>query len=273
MFDDRWIIVRGAGDLATGVCMRLWRCGFKVIMTEISRPLTVRRKVAFSEAVFKGEIEVEGLPAHKVDNLNDISAIMNQNIIPVIIDPYLKILKKWTPDVLVDAIMAKKNIGTDIQDAPLVIGLGPGFSAGKDVHAVVETKRGHNLGRVIWKGEAEHNTGVPGQVMGISKDRVIRSPENGVFYSIQQIGDQVKKGDLIGYVDNIQVHAPISGILRGLIHDQMSVNKEMKIGDIDPRGIREYCWTISEKAFAIGGGVLEAILSSLKKKSDQIQKR
>ncbi len=257
------IVIRGAGDLATGVAARLWRSGFTLIMTEIELPLTVRRSVAFSEAVYKGSFAVEDLEANIVYDPSDIQGVLESNKIPVLIDPAARIKMTLPPDVLVDAIMAKKNLGTSISDAPLVIGLGPGFTAGKDVHAVIETKRGHFLGRVIWSGQPEPDTGIPAEVCGYGKKRVVRAPEAGIFNVHCQIGRQVSQNDLLGCVNGSPVLAPISGVLRGLLHDQVPVRKDMKIGDIDPRSKTEHCWTISDKSLAVGGGVLEAILASM----------
>jgi xanthine dehydrogenase accessory factor len=264
MFDTQQVIIKGAGDLATGVAARLWRCGFPVIMTEIERPLTVRRTVSFSEAIYEGVTRVEDLTARRVEGLSEIHSMLDQGILPVVIDPAAEIVQKMNPMVLVDAIIAKKNIGTHIHDAPLTIGLGPGFVAKKDVHAVVETNRGHNLGRVIWEGAAEPNTGVPGKIGGFGARRVVRAPAPGVFQGLRHIGDLVQEGDIVAHIDQTPVPAPITGVLRGLLHDGVTVHKNMKSGDIDPRGIREHCWTISDKALAIGGGVLEAILMTLK---------
>ena len=247
--------------MATGVAARLWRSGFSVIMTEIARPLTVRRKVAFSEALFEGETRVEDLVAHRVSAPDEAEDALARNLIPVLVDPELRAAKQLSPDVLVDGIMAKKNLGTRVEDAPLVIGLGPGFTAGSDVHAVIETKRGHFLGRVLREGQAEADTGIPGAVMGYTGQRIVRAPEKGPFQSRLGIGALVREGDLLGYVGPQPVPAPLTGVLRGLIHDGVQVRPGMKIGDVDPRGNREACWIISDKALAIGGGVLEAILS------------
>ncbi|MBN2059036.1 MAG: EF2563 family selenium-dependent molybdenum hydroxylase system protein [Deltaproteobacteria bacterium] len=264
MFEDKMILIRGAGDLATGVAARLWRSGFPVIMTEIERPLTVRRSVSLSEAVFEGEVTVEDIIARFIDAPNRIKEVLGKGKIPVLVDPDAAILNEIELFALVDAIMAKRNLGTRMDSATFVIGLGPGFTAGKDVHAVVETKRGHNLGRVIRDGEAEPDTGIPGEINGHSVKRLIRSPGEGIFSASLMIGDSVKEGAIVGYVENVPVKAPLTGVLRGLIHEGISVKQNMKIGDIDPRGIREYCHTISDKALAIGGGVLEALLMKLK---------
>ncbi len=260
MFKNSKVVIRGAGDLATGVAARLWRVGFPIVMTEIAQPLTVRRTVALSEAVYEGETKVEDLTARRVENLSEIKATWDANIIPVIVDPAAKIIRKVNPAIVVDAILAKRNIGTHQTDAPLVIGLGPGFTAGEDVHAVIETNRGHYLGRVIWQGSAQPDTGIPGEVKGFSAERVIRAPSAGTFRGVHHIGDLVEKGEIVAYVDDAPVHAPLSGVLRGLLHDGVTVRERMKSGDVDPRGVVDHCWTISDKALGIGGAVLEAIL-------------
>jgi xanthine dehydrogenase accessory factor len=255
--------IRGAGDLATGVAVRLWRSGFQVIMTEIDRPLTVRRRVAFSEAVFAGAVRVEDVIAQRANDAAEAGHMLTRNQIPVLVDPQAETLKQLSPDVLVDGIMAKRNLGTGLEDAPLVIGLGPGFTAGLHVHAVIETKRGHFLGRVLREGQAEADTGIPGAVMGYTGQRIVRAPDSGPFQSRLEIGALVQEGDCLGYVEAHPVPSPLTGVLRGLIHDGVEVRPGMKIGDVDPRGNQDACRTISDKALAIGGGVLEAILAWL----------
>lgn len=260
MFNKKRIIIKGAGDLATGVAARLWRSGFPVMMTEIDQPLTVRRTVSLSDAVYEGEVTVEGMTARRMQDKSEILETMGERVIPVRVDPEAKITHEIDVFAVIDAIMAKKNIGTRMNDAPFVIGLGPGFSAGKDVHVVVETKRGHTLGRVIWEGAAIPNTGVPGEVKGFGARRVIRAPGPGIFKGILSIGAHVEEGEIVAYAGDTPIPAPISGVLRGLLHDGVSVEKGLKSGDVDPRDIKENCWTISDKALAVGGGVLEAIL-------------
>lgn len=252
--------MRGAGDLATGIAHRLHKSGFKVLMLEIEKPLVIRRTVAFASAIFEDEYTVEGVKAVKAKNPHDIHLIWSQDLIPVFIDPEAKILPFVKPGILVDAILAKKNLGTNRNMAPITIGLGPGFNAGVDVDVVIETNRGHNLGKLIFDGYAEENTGIPGQVMGYAKERVLYSPAEGVIYNLLGIGEKVKKSQVISYVGDDPVIAPIDGVLRGLIRDGMKVSAGLKIGDIDPRGIKEHCYTISDKARALGGSVLEAIL-------------
>lgn len=254
------VAVRGAGDLASGVAWRLYHSGFKVFMTEINQPMAVRRKVAFCEAIYDGSAVVEGVEAKLVRTAEEIAQLWDQNKIPILVDPQCEIRKVIKPAVLVDAILAKKNKGTSTEDAPLVIALGPGFTAGKDAHFVVETNRGHYLGRLLLSGSAEPNTGVPGPVQGISTERVLRAPTAGSWENNAEIGVLVKKGDLVGSVEGIAVNAEIDGVVRGLIHPGVKVSKDLKIGDIDPRGNKDACYTISEKALAIGGGVLEGIL-------------
>ena len=254
------VLVRGGGDLASGVAWRLHQSGFKVVITEVPQPLAVRRKVAFCEAVYDGQSVVEGVKAILVKGPGEVDKIWDHRFIPVLIDPGAECLHLIKPEVVVDAILAKKNLGTSAKDAPLVIALGPGFEAGKDSHFVVETNRGHNLGRLLTSGSAQPDTGVPGPVQGITSDRVLRAPASGPWRNVMDIGDMVRKGDLIGTVQDKAVYAKIDGVLRGLIRPGITVSEGLKMGDIDPRGERDFCFTISEKAFAIAGGVLEGIL-------------
>jgi xanthine dehydrogenase accessory factor len=257
---DISVCVKGGGDIATGVAWRLHQCGFKVLMTEIREPMAVRRKVSFCEAVYDGRAVVEGVEALLIQKAEDVHPLWDQGKIPVLVDPDCEIRHTIRPDVVVDAIVAKRNRGTSIDDAPLVIGLGPGFEAEKDTHFVVETNRGHFLGRLLTTGSAEPNTGAPGPVLGFTKDRVLRAPLDGLWLNTRDIGDPVRKGDPVGSVAEMPVEASIDGVLRGMIRGGIHVRKGLKIGDIDPRGAREYCFTISEKALAIAGGVLDGIL-------------
>jgi xanthine dehydrogenase accessory factor len=252
--------LRGGGDLASGVAWRLYQCGFKVFITEIAKPMAVRRKVAFCEAVYDGRAEVEGVEAVLIPKAEDVYSIWEQSKIPLLVDPQCDAKTIIEPHVIVDAILAKKNLGTTIHDAPLVIALGPGFEAGKDAHFVVETNRGHNLGRLMPSGTAEPNTGIPGSVEGITTERVLRAPVDGKWKNILDIGDEVKKGDVVGSVNGVALEAQIDGVIRGLIRSGIDVRKGLKLGDIDPRGKKEFCYTISEKSRALGGTVLEAIL-------------
>jgi xanthine dehydrogenase accessory factor len=264
MFEDVRVLIKGAGDLATGVAARLWRCGFPVAMTELAQPLTIRRTVAFSQAVCSGEVTVEEITACLAPNLEAVALAWQANRIPVVSDCNETCIASIKPTVVVDAIIAKRNCGTYLSDAPFVVGLGPGFEAGKDVHAVVETNRGHYLGRVLWSGSAQPDTGVPGDIAGYGRDRVIYAPGEGIFHQVMDIGSAVQVGDIVGRVGQAPVLAPLSGILRGLLQDGIPVQAGLKIGDVDPRAALDHCYTISEKALAIGGGVLEAILIYLK---------
>lgn len=254
------ILIKGAGDLATGIAYRLKKSGFDIVMTEINKPTTVRRTVAFSQAVFDNEIVIEGIKGVKVNNINEIYEKINEGNIPIIIDENAEIIKELKPDVVVDAIISKKNLGTSIEDAPIVIGVGPGFEAKVDCHLVVETKRGHYLGKVIEEGSAIPNTGVPGDIGGYTKERIIRASSNGKINPVVEIGDFVKKGDVVAYIDGVEVLAEIDGIVRGMLQEGIEVFKGMKSGDIDPRCEKDHCFTISDKARSIGGGVLEAIM-------------
>lgn len=254
------ILVRGAGDLASGIALRLWHCGFDVVMTDLPRPTAIRRTVAFSDAIVHGETTVEDVTARRADNAAHALALLQQGFLPVLADSECLCREALQPQVLVDAILAKRNLGTAITDAPVVIGVGPGFTAGTDCHAVVETMRGHTLGRVIYQGSALPNTNIPGLIGGFAGERVLRAPADGVFRSTHAIGDRVKSGDIVGYVAGEPMRCTIDGVLRGLLADGVSVFKGMKSGDVDPRGEVSYCTTASDKALAIGGGVLEAIL-------------
>lgn len=255
------VLIRGGGELASGVAHRLSQCHFRVCLTEVPRPQAVRRGIAFCEAVYDGEKEIEGVTARLIPSPSKISEAWQDGVLPLLIDPENKVRDIMKPDVLVDAIIAKKNLGTRITDAPLVIGLGIGFSAGRDVHVVIETNRGHNLGRLIRHGEAEADTGIPGEIGGVSRERVWHASAGGRFSTRKQIGDHVTADEVVAFIDGLPVKASIGGIIRGLLRDNTEVPKGMKLGDIDPRGIKEYCYTISDKSRTISGGVLEAILS------------
>lgn len=267
--DEIKIVVRGGGDLATGVIYRLHRAGFKIIVTELREPLVVRRTVSLAEAVYAGQIELEGLHAMCATTSEQALELIDsgRGIIPVLVDPEGGIIEKWRPDVVVDAVMAKRNVlQTRLSDASVVIGLGPGFIAGKDVHAVIETKRGHFLGRVLYQGAAEPNTGIPGEVEGVGRERVVYSPCAGEFRSDREIAQLIKAGEIFGYVGAMPLQANIGGCIRGLLRPHTYVQAGVKVGDIDPRQDAAYCYTISDKALAIGGGVLEAILTFCDKK-------
>jgi xanthine dehydrogenase accessory factor len=262
LFERVLVLIRGGGDLASGVAYRLTKAGFPAVMTELAQPLAIRRTVAFASAVFEGQVTIDTLTARRVDRVADVQLVLARGEIPVLVDEAGTSLSELKPAVVVDARLAKRNLGTTIHDAALVIALGPGFEAGKDCHAVIETNRGHYLGRVIWQGAAEPNTGQPGSVKGRVGDRVLRAPADGHVVPNRQIGDMLQEGELIGSVDGMPVIAPFDGMLRGLVHPTVQVFKGMKIGDVDPRGERDFCFKISEKSLAIGGGVLEAILSA-----------
>jgi len=260
------VTIRGGGDLATGVAVRLFCAGFKIVILEIERPTVIRLPVSFARTVYEDKIVVEDIEAVLTSFWEKTEDIIKEGKIPVLIDPQGCCIKKLSPTVLVDAILAKRNLGTRIDQAPLVIGLGPGFTAGKDVNVVIETKRGHNLGRVYYQGQAAPDTGIPGEVGGESKKRLLRAPTDGKIKPLHKIGDLVKEGEVIAEVEGIPLKAEISGVLRGLIYPQSWVSRGMKIGDIDPRGIREYCFTVSDKARSLGGAVLEAICTYLNKR-------
>ena len=255
------ILMKGAGDLGTGVAWRLHKAGFPIIITELPRPLVVRRTVAFASAVYDGQIAVEGVTAWRADSIEQAHSLLKDGILPVLIDPETQARGIFAPSILVDAVMAKRNTGTRIGDAPLVLALGPGFTPNVDCHAVIETQRGHTLGRVLWDRAAEPNSGTPGEIGGRSSERVLRAPCDGVVQAFKQIGDAVGIDDLIARVGQGEVRTPIAGILRGLVHDGLAVNAGAKIGDVDPRVRRENCFTISDKSLAIGGGALEAVLT------------
>ena len=254
------ILIRGAGDIATGIALRLHRAGMQVVMTDLPHPTAIRRTVCFSPAIALGAAEVEGVRAVCAKDVPHARALLAAGVVPVLADPDCLCRRELRPDALVDAILAKRNLGTALTDAPVVIGVGPGFTAGTDCHAVVETMRGHTLGRVIYDGAALPNTNIPGLIGGYAGERVLRAPADGVFHQILNIGDEVKAGDIAGEVDGQPMRCTIGGVLRGLLADGTSVHKGMKSGDVDPRCRPEYCATASDKALAVGGGVLEAIL-------------
>lgn len=254
------VLIKGAGDLASGVALRLHRSGFAVAMTDTANPTAIRRTVCFSEAIRLGETSVEGVKARRAENAGEALRIIKAGEIPVIADERCKCKAELKPDAIVDAIIAKKNINTRIDDAPIVIALGPGFTAGVDCHAVIETQRGHDLGRVILNGSAAPNTGVPGIIGGVGAERVLRAPCGGTFEPVREIGDIVSAGDTIATVNGEALKTNIAGVLRGLLPKGTTVHQGMKSGDVDPRGNVKNCYTVSDKATAIAGGVLEAIL-------------
>ena len=264
------VVIRGGGDLATGVAEVLYQSGFKILILDIEKPSSIRRSVCFSEAIYDGVVKVENIICKKVENENDIEKCWNEKIIPIMVDEKGDIIKKIKPDVVVDSIIAKKNLGTTRNMAPITIALGDGFEAGKDVDIVIETMRGHNLGRIITSGRAMKNTGIPGEIKGVSKDRVIYSKANGRFSSVKKIGDTVQKDEIIGYVGDVEIRGKISGVLRGIIRGGYEVTENMKIGDIDPRiEEKNNCFTISDKARSLGGAVLRAIMFRLKEEREK----
>ena len=254
------ILVKGAGDLATGTAVRLVRSGFQVVMTEVAQPTAVRRTVAFSQCMYDGTAVVEGITARRTAGRDQARAALAAGEIPVLADPQAAILAQLPFMAVVDAILAKKNLGTHITDAPIVLALGPGFTAGSDCHGVIETKRGHDLGRLILVGSAIPNTGVPGDVGGYTKERIIRAPADGPFEPVVQIGQLVSQGDVVARVSGIPVAAQLTGIVRGMLPAGIPVTAGMKAGDIDSRCEVRHCFTVSDKARAIGGGVLEGTL-------------
>jgi len=263
------IIVRGGGDMATAVIHRLWRAGMRVLVLEAAHPAAIRRQVAISEAIYEGSAEVEGMTARRIDDLREAEAVWEKGAVPIMVDPEGRAIWETHPAVVVDAIIAKKNLGTRMDMAPMTIALGPGFCAGEDVHAVIETMRGHNLGRIIRQGHAQPNTGVPGRIGGYAAERVIHAPCAGVLRARHAIGDTVKAGEILAVIEheggNTPVPATISGLIRGLIRDGFPVISGFKIADIDPRHEEyENCFTISDKARCIAGSVLELACASVK---------
>lgn len=270
--NDKLVIVRGGGDIASGTIMKLYKCGFSVLVLEIPTPSSIRRNVSFSEAVYEKTQKVEDVTCYLAENINEAKEFLNQGKLTMLVDPDCSCLKEFKPVALIDAILAKKNLGTTKDMAKVTIALGPGFTAGVDVDAVIETMRGHSLGRVIYSGEAIKNTGIPGKIAGYDKERVIHSPSEGILRNIHHITDTVKKNEIIAEIEEIDgttpVYATIDGLLRGLIRDGYPVTKGFKIADIDPR-IDEYnnCFTISDKARCIAGGTLEALMFLTRNKS------
>ncbi|WP_325200712.1 selenium-dependent molybdenum cofactor biosynthesis protein YqeB [Oscillibacter sp.] len=254
------VVIRGAGDIATGVALRLWRAGLQVVMTDLEKPTAIRRTVAFSTAIVRGEARVEDVTARRAESPAQALELLKQGVVPVLADPQGACIPALKPAAVVDAILAKKNLGTRITDAPVVVGVGPGFTAGTDCRAVVETMRGHTLGRALYEGSALPNTGVPGLIGGFAGERVLRAPADGVFHQLLDIGAQVKLGDIAGEVDGAPMACTLDGVLRGILPEGTPVHKGMKAGDVDPRCNIEHCYCASDKALAVGGGVLEAVL-------------
>ena len=254
------ILIRGAGDIASGIAVRLHRCGFTLAMTDLSKPTSIRRTVCFSEAVLHGNCRVEDIEAEKAASKADADLILQRGHIPVFADDDGTVLSLLQPETVVDARLAKVNLDTSISDAPIVVAVGPGFTAGRDCHAVVETQRGHYLGRVIYDGAAAPNTGVPGNIGGYTVERIIRAPKAGIFHPVHRIKDQVQANEIVAYVDKIPVYCRIGGTLRGILPEGIQVFEGMKSGDVDPRCQPEHCLCASDKALSVGGGVLEALL-------------
>lgn len=260
MLDKGMVVLRGGGDLATGIACRLFNAGFKVLISEISEPTVIRRKVSFAQAVYEKEVFVEGICGRHADSMSEALILMERNVIPVIVDEDMKSFKNNKPYILVDAILAKRNLGTSLDMASIVVGVGPGFTVGIDVDAVVETKRGHDLGKMLLRGSAIPDTGIPGNIGGYSNERVLKSPKDGTLRILRDIGSTVEKGDTVAVVEGTEVKTSISGVVRGMIRDGYQVHENMKIADVDPRAVVESCFSISDKARSVGGGVLEAIL-------------
>jgi xanthine dehydrogenase accessory factor len=260
------VILRGGGDLASGVAVRLYRAGIRVVIAELPQPLAIRRLVSFAEAIYAGETRVEEIGARKVSDPTDtlkILQVISKGLIPVLIDPEAVSIPALHPHVVVDARMLKRQADLIRQPVKLIIGLGPGFTVGENCHAVIETRRGHKLGRVYWQGSAEADSGEPDPVAGHAGERVLRAPADGVLESRAAIGDHLEKDQPVAEVDGVQVLSPFGGVLRGLIHDGIQVTTGIKIGDVDPRDDPRLASLVSDKALAVGGGVLEAILSKV----------
>jgi xanthine dehydrogenase accessory factor len=256
------VLVKGAGEQASATGHRLFRCGYRVAMTDLERPTAIRRSVAFCSAIYEGEIEVEGVRG--VRSTVDAVAARAEGgwpHIPVCVDPTARLVALWRPDVVVDARILKRNLDNRCDDAPLVIGLGPGLEAGRDVHFVVETMRGHDLGRIIASGPSSHDTGEPGEIGGYTRERVVRAPAAGVFRSPRRIGERVGAGDVLGSVAGVEARAQIEGVLRGLLWPGLCVTAGFKVADVDPRGDVSMCFTLSDKARLISGSVLEIVVA------------
>ena len=261
------VLVKGAGDIASGVAYQLHQTGFRVLMTDVEKPTSIRRTVCFSEAIVNGKTTVEGVTAVRIRHVSEAKHVMDEGMIPVIVDPEASCRKEFDPDAVIDAILGKENLGTTIHDAPVVIAMGPGFCAGVDCHAVIETMRGHTLGRIYYEGSAKPNTGIPGVIAGFSIERILRAPASGTFQQVKQIGDLVNAGDVCAYVDGVPMTASISGVLRGILPTGTVVYEGMKSGDVDPRGAVVNCYTISDKALCMGASAVVALLhlSEMKK--------
>lgn len=254
-------VIRGGGDLASGIAVRLHHVGIKVVITEIDQPLAVRRYVSFSEAVYLKIITIEDIEGQLIHRIEDIQNCHRKNVIPVIIDEEFSLCSKLSPSVVIDARMLKRKVDITKEDIPLKIGIGPGFFPCENCHCVVETKRGPFLGRVFWSGSAESDNGVPEKIGEFDDARVLRSPDTGIFKAAVKIGDIVEQGETVASVNKRDIRASFRGVVRGLIHEGLIVTPKMKVGDLDPRCDPLLCSLVSDKALAIGGGVLEAILT------------
>lgn len=259
MFSKYNVLIRGGGDLATAVAHKLYRVGFNVIISELEVPVMVRRNASFANCVYEGVWSVEDVEAIYVKQLNEIPRYLKEGKIIVSDISEKELISYFKPVAFIDATISKKSYNI-IHYAPIVIGMGPGFEAGIDAHAVIETNRGHNLGKLIFKGKAEANTGIPGNIQGCTSERVLRSNEDGVIKHNFNIGDFIEKGDVVSTINGNEIIAEIDGVLRGLIHENVDIVRNQKVGDIDPRSIKEYCNTISDKGRTIAGGALEALL-------------
>ncbi|MEX2664447.1 selenium-dependent molybdenum cofactor biosynthesis protein YqeB [Candidatus Uabimicrobium amorphum] len=259
------IVVKGAGEMASAIAHRLMMCHFPVVMTEVENPSVIRRTVSFAQAIFHNKYCLQNICAEKVakENISEILRLVTQKIIPVVVDPTATIIRSLKPAVVIDAIIAKRNTGTAIHDAPLVIGVGPGFTARQDVHFVIESNRGHHLARIICNGKAEENTSTPGNIAGMTNERLLRAPVDGEFVAHTFIGAPIKSGELFGKIGEHTIKAKISGVVRGIIADGHFCKVRTKIGDIDPRGEIEYCFCMSEKARNISGAILEVVVRHL----------
>ncbi len=251
------VVIKGAGEVASGVAHFLFSNGLSIIMTELAQPTAQRRTVAFAEVVFSGEMSFEGIEAVRAESIDDVPVILESDSIPVLVDPEGRVLRNLRPKILVDGRMAKKNLGTDRDDAELVIGLGPGFKAGKDVDVVIETAEGTETGKVIRKGGSIPDTGIPCSIEGYDEERVIRAPTGGTFRSRKDISEPVSVGGVVGEVDGVEVRSKISGTVRGLIKHGLEVSEGQKLGDVDPRGFKEF--GISDRSLKIAKGVWKAI--------------
>ncbi|NLP17942.1 MAG: EF2563 family selenium-dependent molybdenum hydroxylase system protein [Firmicutes bacterium] len=257
---EDWAVVKGVGDLGTGVAYSLLKAGFRVLATEISRPLVVRRTVSFAQAIYSGWVNVQDVKAQMVENIEEAWALAQQGIVPVLVDPQAHVISQLKPVLVVDAIMAKRNTGTAQSDAPVVIGLGPGLMAGKDVHAVIETCRGPNLGQIIYRGRAQADSKVPGAIDGHTWERLLRAPATGIVSARVEIGNLVSKGQILALVEDVPVKSNLDGVLRGMIQPGLYVKEGTKIGDVDSRRDRSLCYKISDKALKVGEGTVRAAL-------------